>query len=172
MRLTADTEALEKSLDDAIATIERKLKHTAKGFAYEFSVVAVANTPLGEEQKNADSKYYNLYQNRVDDSDWQSYGLEPKEGFARGAWQVSFDGSLTPQENYGVGSGKIALQTLDNTLKGYKLGQTITIGNYGPYIQDLEKGYSEKAPDGISKPTISQVLQAYLINVKKYYEAG
>lgn len=172
MRLTANTEALEKSLDDAIATIERKLKHTAKGFAYEFSVVAVANTPLGEAQVDSDSKYFNLYQKRVFNSTWQSYGLEPKEGFARGAWQVSFDGSLNVQENYGSSSGTVALQTLDNTLKGYKLGQTITIGNYGPYIQDLEDGYSEKAPDGISKPTISQVLQAYLINVKKYYEAG
>lgn len=170
--ITADTADLDASLQKFIETAERKLKNVAKGFAYEFSVFAVGNTPLGEEQDGPDSTYFNLYQFRTTRKDWQSYGLEPKEGFARGAWQVSFDGSLEAQSNYGQTSGSTALVSIDSTLNRYKLGQTITIGNYGPYIRDLNNGYSEKAPEGISKPTIDQVLQAYLINVKKYYEAG
>ena len=160
--ITADAADLDASLQKFIETAERKLKNVAKGFAYEFSVFAVGNTPLG----NADT-YMNLYLRR-----YFTEGLEPEEGFARGAWQVSFDGSLSAIERYGQSSGDEATASIKMELNGYKLGQTITIGNYGPYIMDLQQGYSPQAPEGISKPTIDQVLQAYLINVKKYYEAG
>lgn len=172
--IVADTKDLEASLAKAILTIERKLKNMVEGFAYEFTLTAALNTPLGNADDNPENiKLFNMYQRRTYDSGWQSYGLEPKEGFARGAWQVSLDGSLSIQELYGKNTAYEARDIAKRSMQSYQLGQTVIIGNYGPYIQSLENNHSAQTMDqGIMKPTIEQVLTSYRIDLQRYYSEG
>lgn len=154
--IKADTTALEMSLMKAAGLIALRLKQMVKGFAYEFTLTAISNTPLG------DSKTYEaLYKQRE-----IKYGLNPIEGFAQGSWQIDYDSKILPQEVY---SGKEAAFGAETNLMNYKLGQRVYIANTGPYIIELENGYSDQAPNGIMKPTIDQVLSSYRIDLKRYY---
>lgn len=158
MKIKADTTALEMSLMKAAGSIALKLKGMVQGFSYEFTLKAIENTPLGDSDTYAD--LYRLRQQR--------YGLEPVEGFAQGSWQVDFDKQLTAQELY---SGSAAGSAAKINLMNYNLGQTVYIGNTGPYIRALENGYSDQAPDGMMKPTLEQVQAAYKIELKRYYDS-
>lgn len=150
----ADVSKTLESLKKAHAEIVRRLENMVRGFAYEFAMTAVSNTPLGD-----DEKYFKLYQRRT--------YLQPIAGFAQGSWQYSESGTLLQQDIY---SGSEALAIIKSKLAGYKLGESLTIGNTGPYIVNLEHGYSNQAPDGIVKPTIEQVMNAYRINLVRYYK--
>lgn len=157
--IKADTTALEMSLMKAAGAIALKLKAMVKGFSYEFTLSAIENTPLGDSDT-----YANLYKLRE-----QRYGLAPVEGFAQGSWQIDFDSDLMPQELY---SGSAAGSAAKISLMNYSLGDTVYIGNVGPYIRSLENGYSDQAPEGIMKPTLDQVLSAYKIDLKRYYSTA
>jgi hypothetical protein len=169
--IQADTKDLEASFIKAIIRIEQKLSNMVQGFAYEFTVTAIANTPLGD-----DVLYEELYNKRINEQDWQSFGLEPEKGFARGAWQTSLNGSLSVQEFYGDNSGNQAGAAAKQSMLSYKLGQRVIIGNYGPYIQSLEQGSSPQTTgplgSAISQPTLDQVLLSYKVDLKRYYSAG
>lgn len=167
MKIKADTHDLEMSLMRAAGEIALRLKQMVTGFAYEFTVAAIDNTPLGDASpSNPDGTggYLNLYLRR-----YQEIGLLPEEGFARGSWQIDFDGNLQMQELYGRGSGTVAGSAAKISMMNYNLGQTVYIGNIGPYIMNLEQGSSGQAPEGITKPTIDQVLSAYKVDLKRYY---
>lgn len=166
MMITADISNLEASLAAAIQTIERRLKNMVQGFAYEFAVTAISKTPLGDDTEQG---FQRLYLKRLTDPDWESYGLLPEKGFSRGAWQASLNGSLDAQSFYGETSGNQAADKAKLDMNSYRLGQTVTIGNYGPYIQRLESGSSKQAPEGISKPTLEQVQTSYRIDLQRYY---
>lgn len=152
--ITADISKTIESLKKAHAEIVRRMENMVRGFAYEFAVTAVANTPLGD-----DEKYAKLYQRRT--------YLQPIAGFAQGSWQYSESSNLAEQDTY---SGSEALQKIQGKLSGYKLGESFVIGNTGPYIINLENGSSDQAPDGITRPTIDQVMSAYKINLVRYYQ--
>lgn len=143
--------------------IDRKLVNMVKGFSYQVVLTAVENTPYGSLDR-----YGDLYELRETDPDWQSYGLQPIPGFARGSWQANTTGSFALQENYGESSGIAAANSIKPSLVSYKLGQDVYIGNAGFYIGDLEAGSSKQAPDGIKAPTeqhIMNVLQADLVRL-------
>ncbi len=152
--ISADVSKTLESLKKAHAEIVRRLENMVRGFAYEFAMTAISNTPLGD-----DIKYEALYNART--------YLQPIAGFAQGSWQVSYSGSLQEQDIY---SGSEALAAVKSKLQSYKLGQSFTIGNTGPYITMLENGYSNQAPDGITRPTVDQVMNAYKINLVRYYK--
>ena len=152
--ISADVSKTLESLKKAHAKIVRRLENMVRGFAYEFAMTAVSNTPLGD-----DKKYFKLYQRRT--------YLQPIAGFAQGSWQYSESGNLPQQDIY---SGSAALAGIESKLASYKLGASFTIGNTGPYIINLEHGYSDKAPEGISGPTIGQVMAAHKINLLRYYQ--
>lgn len=152
--ITADVSKALESLKKAHAEIVRRMENMVRGFAYEFAVTAVGNTPLGD-----DEKYAALYQRRT--------YLQPIAGFAQGSWQYSESGNLQEQDTY---SGSEALSKIRSGLAGYKLGESFVIGNTGPYITSLNNGSSDQAPDGITGPTIDQVMSAYKINLVRYYQ--
>lgn len=152
--ISADVSKTLESLKKAHAEIVRRLENMVRGFAYEFAMTAVSNTPLGD-----DEKYFKLYQRRT--------YLQPIAGFAQGSWQVSNSGSLQQQDLY---SGSAAISKVQSDMQDYKLGQSFTIGNTGPYIINLENGSSNQAPEGITRPTIGQVMAAHKINLLRYYQ--
>lgn len=162
-KLIAQLELLKKQ-------IEVKLENMVREFSYHITEQAVMNTPLGDSTTNWD-----WYLKRIEDKGWQSYGLLPEEGFAQGSWQVITSRgavSLKLVENYGNNSWQAALSTAKSSLAGYKLGNQVIIGNKGPYIRNLENGYSDQAPDGIVKPTLQMVQAVFATELKVYYDKG
>lgn len=166
--LTANFAEVAASLRKAKEEIDRRLENMVKKFAYHVVLVAVENTPYGSLEK-----YFEYYQRRTTDPSWQSYGLNPEPGFARGSWQANTTGSFAFQENYGSNSGDVAANTVMPSLVGYKLGQAIYISNVGPYIQSLENGASkEQAPMGIMQPTIDQIINVLQADLVRFYKEG
>lgn len=150
--ITFDTAALLKSLQDAHADAKRRLEQMVRGFAYEFSVRAIENTPLGDSEK-----YARYYQARVN--------LPKVEGIARGNWQFSTDSSFELQIVAGRFSNEQALEIIENTSSGYRLGQTFYIGNAAPYITHLEYNIST----GIMRPTIADITGAFAVDFQYQY---
>ena len=154
--ISIDVSKLVQELKDYKIEVQKRLENMVRGFTYEFAMIAIDNTPLGD-----DEKYLALYKRRT--------YLQPQAGFAQGSWQVPADmnGTLEQQDLY---SGSAALSAIRTHMLNYKLGETFVLGNTGPYIAQLENGYSNQAPDGIMAPTIDQMLAAYKVNLTRYYQ--
>ncbi len=164
--IRADTADLEKSLELAAKTITKKLENMVMGFTEELVATAVTNTPLGDSKR-----FSRYYERRLTDPSLDSYGLEPREGFAQGSWQVDFTNFAPFVENY---SGNKAISDARSKLTKYVLGDRFTVLNKGPYIAKLNAGYSPKASgsDAITGPTLEQVKAAFMIDVKRYYSGA
>lgn len=162
-----DCAACLSDLEKYLKETTRKLENMVRGFAYEVTLIAIDKTPLGDFNKHAD-----LYALRSTNPNSESYGLRPEVGFAKGSWQVSMDGSLDLQELYGNTSGSTAGKAARTHMLNYKLGDTVYIGNAGPYIAKLENGFSLQAPVGILTPTIQEVSAVYKAKLAHYYAQG
>lgn len=166
MRVTCNADALLKQLEDLTTDVESRLKNMVKQFSYGVADAAIGYTPLGDASLHAAA-----YEQRQ-----QIWGLRPEEGYARGSWQVSLDGSLERQELYGAGSGKTALDAVNIHLMNYSLGEDVLIGNPAHYIGNLEGLYgppsSRNAPQGIMKPATDKIMSIYAIKLDDYYNAG
>ena len=154
--ITADVSKLIEQLNQYHLDAVKRMENMVRGFTYEFAMIAIDNTPLGD-----DEKYAALYKRRT--------YLQPIAGFAQGSWQVPVDmkGSLDQQDLY---SGSAALSAIKTHMLNYTLGETFVLGNTGPYITQLNEGYSDQAPEGITKPTRDQMLAAYKVNLLRYYK--
>lgn len=162
MQITVNTDELLKELEKHYRDTVERLEGMVRGFAYEVSLVAIENTPLGNAEE-----YQKLYQRR-----FIRYGLAPQEGFAQGSWQVAFDNNLDFQELYGANSGNTAAGSIKTHMLNYKLGDSFVIGNTGPYIINLEGGSSDQAPDGIMQPTVDSIMFTYKADLVRYFNQG
>lgn len=163
MKVTCNIEEVTKQLTEIALDVEKRMENMVRQFSYGVASSAVDYTPLGDSEK-----YANLYQMRQ-----QVWGLKPMEGYARGSWQVSLDGSLDRQELYGLGSGEVALGAVDTHLRNYKLGEDVLIGNPAHYIGQLEGltgvPSSRQAPQGIMKPATEKIMGFYALKLDDYY---
>ncbi len=162
MQITVNTDELLKQMEQHILDTVNRMENMVRGFAYEVSLVAIDNTPLGDAEQ-----YQKLYQRR-----FIRYGLAPQEGFAQGSWQVAFDNNLDFQELYGPNSGNTAAGSIKTHMLNYKLGDSFVIGNTGPYIVKLEAGYSDQAPEGIMQPTVDSIMLTYKSDLVRYFNQG
>jgi hypothetical protein len=159
--LSVDTSQLEQSLKAFHEEAVRKLGGMVQKFAYIAAATAIDNTPLGDSIENQAA--YEARQKRIQ--------LEPIEGYARGSWRVSTDGTLEQQALYGENSDEMAGSIIKGDLKSYKLGETIMISNYGPYIRKLEEDfefYNKRQP--IIQPTIESIMRTYQLYLDDYYK--
>ena len=159
--LVFDTNQLEESLKAFHEEAVRKLGGMVQKFSYIAAATAIDNTPLGDSIKNEAS--YIARQERI--------GLEPIEGYARGSWRVSTDGTLEQQALYGENSDEMAGSIIKGDLQSYKLGETVMISNLGPYIRELEEDferYNKKQP--IIAPTIESIMRTYQLHLDDYYK--
>lgn len=165
-----DITALEKSLDDAIKTIERKMEGMVQKFAYRLSISAINATPYGDSKK-----YAEFYLRRVMQNPYGSIMLSPIEGFARGSWQASTGAMSTDiQEFYEDREARLALGGIERSMTSYKLGQEVFISNTGPYIKYLEHPSPDAKQDqthgrGIMQPTLDMVYSAIQEQLDDYY---
>lgn len=163
MQVTCDTSKLEESLKKFHEEAVRKLGGMVQKFSHIVALTAIDNTPIGDSVK-----YESLYKLRQ-----QNIGLEPIEGFAKGSWRVSMDGTLEMQTLYGQDSDEMAASIIKQDLNQYKLGETVMISNFGPYIVDLEKNfmdYNKQRP--IISPTMESVYRTYQLSLDDYYKAS
>jgi len=164
--IKANIEEVLKSLQDFQTKNKDKMQAMVRSFAMSAYEVAISNTPLGDS-----NTYFSLYQKRVNDPEWQSYGLQPVEGFARGSWRISLDGSPQMQEFYGSSVDSIVLPKANAAIRSYKLGDSVMISNYGPYIGDLQRNASKQTQgQGILAPTIDSVMKIAAISLKNFYD--
>ena len=161
MKISCDTSKLEQSLKKFHEEAVRKMQGMVQRFSYMIAWTAIDNTPLGDSIKWLD--YYLARQ--------KSMGLEPIEGFAKGSWRVSMDGTLEMQTLYGENSDEMAASIIKSDLEAYKLGETVMISNFGPYIIQLEKNYNKyNKHQPIMKPTIDSVMRTYQLSLDDYYK--
>lgn len=159
--ISCDTSKLEAQLkkfhDEAI----RKMQGMVQKFSYIIAITAIENTPLGDS-----IKFEATYLERQ-----KKIGLQPVEGFARGSWRVSMDGTLEMQELYGQDSDEMAGSLIKSDLIDYKIGDTVMISNFGPYIAKLENDYSHyNKQKPIMQPTIDSVMRTYQLSLDDYYK--
>lgn len=166
-----DITALEKSLDEAIKTIERKMEGMVQKFTMRMSLSAINATPMGDSEKEKNAQWY---LDRVLKNPYGGLKLSPIEGFAQGSWQATpdSDGVINTdiQEFYGKDSGTSALNSIERSMSYYKLGQTVFITNTGPYIKALQQNYSDQTHGrGIIQPTLDMVYSAIQAELDDYY---
>jgi hypothetical protein len=163
MRVTCDTSKLEENLKKFHEEAVRKMEGMVRKFSHIAAWTAIDNTPIGDSMKWED-----LYDLRK-----RTIGLEPIEGFAKGSWRVSTDGTLEMQTLYGQDSDEMAASLIKQDLMDYKLGETVMISNFGPYILELEKNfdkYGRGAP--IIEPTMFSIYRTYQLSLDDYYKAS
>jgi hypothetical protein len=163
MQVSCDTSKLEQSLKKFHEDAVRKMQGMVQKFSHIVAWTAIDNTPLGDSLKWED-----LYQKR-----YEEIGLEPIEGFAKGSWRVSMDGTLEMQTLYGQDSDEMAASLIKQDLNQYKLGETVMISNFGPYIVELEKNftrYNKQQP--IMQPTLESIYRTYQLSLDDYYKAS
>lgn len=171
---SADVTDLLKSLEDYRNQVVKKLKATINTVMYEWSSEVIRITPLGDVDK-----YWGYYHTREN-----QYGWKEQAGLTRGNWMfglnaesISFDSS-----SFDSGSGTLKA-SLSTVMHGYKLGDTITLGNATPYILTegintnamsrrgrgtLEGGYSMQAPNGLKAPTLEAIQRLYKIPFDRF----
>ncbi len=163
MKIICDTSKLEESLKKAHEEAVRKMQGMVQKFSHIVALTAIDNTPIGDS-----IKYESLYSYR-----YEKTGLEPIEGFAKGSWRVSMDGTLEMQALYGQNSDEQAASLIKQDLMEYKLGETVMISNFGPYILDLENNfqkYNKQQP--IIQPTLESIYRTYQLSLDDYYKAS
>ena len=164
-----DIEALERSMNALVEEAERKMRGMVQKFSYRVMITVTSRTPMGDSDKNAQ-----YYLDRVMRNPYGGLRLQPLEGFARGSWQATpdSDGVINTdiQEYYGKESGDYALMASERSMSAYKLGQTVFLTNTGPYINLLEKNYSDQTMgQGIMQPTLDQVTGAIQAELDDFY---
>lgn len=163
MQVTCDTSKLEQSLKKFHEEAVRKMQGMVQKFSYIVALTAIDNTPIGDS-----IRWEALYLERQNLT-----GLEPVEGFAKGSWRVSMDGTLEMQTLYGEDSDEMASSIIKSDLTHYKLGETVMISNFGPYILELENNfqkYNKKQP--IVQPTLASIYRTYQLNLDDYYRTS
>lgn len=165
MKVRTNAVDVLKQLQEYKAEVERKLTRAVIKFSYYATYTATQFTPIGDAQK-----YFSFYQSRS-----VRMGLKAEEGLARAGWQANTSGSFDFRQDYGQGTGQDAAIDAENALMGsFKLGDTVFIGNKGPYIGMLEyDNYSDQTHgNGILKPTMEEVVAIYSADFKQMFDAA
>ena len=180
MRIVANIDALQKSLEEAKKEVAKKLEGMVQIFAYKVTWQAIENTPFGDSDE-----YAALYNRKA-----RTRYLPAEAGFAKGGWVIEMDKPFS--SNYFMQADSENAQNVkwaaDQRSLNYNLGDTIYISNNVPYVandawpyptykngnpvRSLESGASTQAPQGIMKPTFDSIVSIYQLQLNEYYEAS
>jgi len=172
---SADVTDLLKSLEDYRNQVVKKLKATINTVMYEWSSEVIRITPLGNTDSPQNTRRYGMRESM--------YNWSPKAGLTRGNWMfgLNSDSITFDSSSFDSGSGTLKA-SLSTVMHGYKLGDTITLGNATPYILTpginntlfnrakgrLEGGYSLQAPNGLKAPTLEAIQRLYKIPFDRF----
>jgi len=164
--VSADIKTAIKELEEYKKTLTRKLEHTVKGFAYELTMIASSNTPIGSEEAIANNKRYaKYYHDRM-----VATGLPEQVGFHKGAWSADVVDSFEFEPS--IYSNSSVAANAKQGVASYKLGQTVFVGAEGLAFDLFEKGKNTQSPEGIIKPTERMIESMYQIHLERYFNEG
>lgn len=158
--IKTNADDVAKSLEEYKKEVERKLKAMVVGFAQDVASAASDATRIGHISEGGNTlAYVNKYKQRANE-----YGIDPVEGFHKGAWEY-VEGSLT--FNPTIYDKTTMLGDVDYKAEAnYKIGDTFTIGAIGPAYKMLQK------LDDIEGATISTVMSAHRADLQGYFNEG
>ena len=156
-----DASGLVRSLEEFQKEAKRKLEVMTREFCLSVVQKAAYNTPLGDA-----TLYPDMYQMRH-----AATGLQAQEGLARYGWDAAVDSPVTIKEGYGRNTAEEAIAEARANLQAFKIGDTVLIGNKRDYVVGpLNQGYgSKQAPNGIMKPTVNEIQNAYKADLQRMY---
>lgn len=178
MQVTNNADKVHESLNKYKEEIERKLKGMVATFAYKVTNIAVDNTPIGDREslalgetgKQPFKTYLDLYAGRQ-----KKYGIPIQVGYHKNAWQYSesdnFISLFSPDiSDYSYNAESVYNRVQDN----YNIGDTFYIGASGPGFAALDGRYespsSQKAPNGIMAPSVSDIMVIYNSDIKHMFD--
>lgn len=174
IRLSHNGEDVLKQLEEVKKELTRKLTATVKIYAYQYALESVLATPLGDIEK-----YYNFYKTRPIDT-LSRFNLSKAPGNARGGWQLTFN--ELPANKYPgfADDGSFMRTQFKKSADDYKLGETIYVTNYIPYVanddfyvpgwKSLQSGErSDQARGGIVDP-VRDIMNIFKQDLQKIYD--
>lgn len=91
-----------------------------------------------------------------------------KTGKASSNWNVtSASKSYNIREPVNGEKGLSSLTAISYQVQGIDAGETATFYNPVEYIEDLENGYSRQAPSGMVTPTMPNIEDIWISNLRK-----
>jgi hypothetical protein len=159
VKVTSNTDALLKSLEEAKKTITRKLEGMVAHFSEDMARVASGATPVGDLEsmqpvsEGGNRRYRAYYEGRL-----RNYGIPIEPGFHQGAWEFGTP-NFKPVINDVQGMLDDVYSEADSK---YRLGDMLVIGAEGP-------GYAALLPR-IESANIGSIIQAYTANFQGYYD--
>lgn len=167
MRISADVKPLQKQMRELHLEIQNRLDALVMKTARSIASIASDNTPIADkDQVKYDQRYINWYAFRK-----ETYGIEAKEGFHRGAWVYSESPSLEFKSK--INTPSEMLQDVQGDLRtSYVLGETFYIAAKGPAYGILNSGANRQEPDGIVAPTVQEVIEIYKLNIQTFFQQG
>lgn len=174
--LVVQSDKAAKELQEYKLELERRLTNMVAGFAYEVTVAASGNTPVGNAEdlaigldniqrsvKSPETNYALMYLSR-----FKRFGIQPDVEFHKGAWYYSSSGSPVADRNH-QDHNDAAIGVNERVLDEYKVGEKFYIVGKGPAFTHFEAGGNPQAPDGILGPTIENIRVAYAADLYKYF---
>lgn len=88
------------------------------------------------------------------------FGTPVDTGRARGGWIANINTPLraSAELNRKDKAGSETLSRNERVINGYRLGQTLFLSNFVPYIGVLNRGSSAQAPAGFVQDAVSQAV--------------
>lgn len=171
MQVRADFDDLHDQLMKIKEKIEKKLTGMVQNFSYNIAVNAIDLTPINQNFEATSGFYFNRAR--------LNWGLGIMPGHAKGGWTLTVNEKSNYKWNM-VANGEDATNVkaaADDASMQYKLGDDIFLVNNVPYVAtegwtlphfgSLESGYSEQAPNGISRPLIATIFSQ---DLKRMYD--
>jgi hypothetical protein len=161
--VTFESEDFQKQLHDIAKRFREKLEKGTEDFIYRTADILIQSTPYGD-----DKVYQSLYLKREKET-----GLAPFAGFSKGSWIMSFGapalvGAIVPDNKSG-GKSQARNHAIAHE---FQLGDIVYITNSVPYIEKLEKGSSQQAPEGIMEMSLGKLERLYGLNVARILTGG
>jgi hypothetical protein len=166
VQVSLDTKELETSLDKYIVELKRKLEAMVAGFAYEVTLILSSNTPVGDDFAIQNViPYRRFYEMRN-----AATGLPLEAGYHAGAWEYT---ESSPTFLTQIVDRQVSANDAYSTASySYNIGDKFYIAAKGPAFNVFESGYNRQAPDGILRPSIQQIMQISMLDLKRYFDNG
>ena len=82
-----------------------------------------------------------------------------KTGHAKANWQGSINTVVTEELEGFDPSGEVTKSSMMQVFQSFELGQTMYLQNNVPYINRLEYGWSQQAPEGMVRLTLIEMTE-------------
>lgn len=110
------------------------------------------------------------YQNRINQHASLGFVLDPVAGFTAGAWTAGIDKKPVIQINNTGNPVAAARYDAALSMQRYKLGDTVFVKNYGPYLKAVHEKYQPKTSEGAFTPVgLTALTEVYKSDFTRHF---